>query len=433
MSSLVVSKEMRWTVPQRLIGLSPAVPRIPKKQKNLHNDQSNIDYPSKDISEPQSRQKTVYTLRISTSADRGSSFDDTSSGILVCMIGHSGDAFLKYIPCLEDVADLDSQLRAMCQDADDIPVGADCSMIMGSPAPPRDGSNGYSRIRFQSGDVNEISFVGPDLGELEALLVGPQSGTWGCEEIVVSSSAEKERASTKFLCKESRSLLGSDPMHSAAYMTAVPLGTIIYGEGESAKILSASEALELAAKNMSWYNDMKKKLLFYTATVGIMGISLTYVNLGSAAAFSFATGTAASFIYQLGLQKRVDSIGKDIAMVSPSSRNTEKDYRATVVSALPFAGFSALLWWVFLHPNGLGTFQPIGDILADAERMGSNVNFNLTLALIAGFASQKIAVIAFSVQGLGKPKVVNAALASSESADPRSEKGKQPENQPEDQ
>ena len=428
---------MRWTVPQRLIGLNPAVPRIPKKQINLRNDQVNINNPSKDVLEPQKRQKTVYTLRISTSADRGSSFDDTSSGILVCMIGHSGDAFLKYIPCLEDVTDLDSQLRAICQDADDIPVGADCSMIMGSPAPPRDGSNGYSRIRFQSGDVNEISFVGPDLGELEALLVGPQSGTWGCEEIVVSSSAEKERASTKFLCKESRSLLGSDPMHSAAYMIAVPLGTIVYGEGESAKILSASEALELAAKNMSWYNDMKKKLLFYTATVGIMGTSLVYMKLGSAAAFSFATGTAASFVYQLGLQKRVDSIGKDIALVnkevSTSSRNKKKDYRTTLISSLPFAGFSALLWWAFLHPNGLGTFQPIGDILADADRMGSNVNFNLTLALVAGFASQKIAVIAFSVQGIGKPKVVDAALASSsESADPSSEKGKQPENQPED-
>eukprot|EP00890_Picochlorum_soloecismus_P002357 jgi/Picsp_1/3121/NSC_05962-R1_protein len=428
---------MRWTVPQRLIGLSPAVPRIAKKQKILYNDHNNIDNTSKDVLELKKRQKTVYTLRISTSADRGSSFDDTSSGILVCMIGHSGDAFLKYIPCLEDVADLDSQLRAMCLDAEDIPVGVDCSMIMGSPAPPRDGSNGYSRIRFQSGDVNEISIVGPDLGELEALIVGPQSGTWGCEEIVVSSSAEKERASTKFVCTEHRSLLGSDPMHSATYMFAVPLGTVVYGQGESAKILSASEALELAAKNMSWYNDMKKKLLFYTATVGIMGISLTYVNLGSAAAFSFATGTAASFIYQLGLQKRVDSIGKDIAVmntdISPSSRNTGHDYRWNILSSLPFAGVSALLWWLFLHPDGLGTVHPLGNILEDAERMGSNVNFNLTLALVAGFASQKIAVIAFSVQGLGKPKVVNATLASSsEPADPHSEKGKQPENQPED-
>jgi len=402
-----------------------------KKQKTLYNENINIDGSSKDVLEIRNRPKTVYTLRISTSADRGSSFDDTSSGVLVCMIGHSGDAFLKYIPCLEDVADLDSQLRAMCLDASDIPAGADCSMIMGSPAPPRDGSNGYSRIRFQSGDVNEISFVGPDLGELEALIVGPQSGTWGCEDIVVSSSAEKERASTKFLCKENRSLLGSDPMHSAAYMIAVPLGTVVYGEGESAKILSPSEALELAAKNMSWYNDMKKKLLFYTATVGIMGTSLTYINLGSAAAFSFATGTAASFIYQLGLQKRVDSIGKEIA--TPSSRSKDPDYRLTLLPALPFAGVSALLWWLFLHPNGLGTFQPIGDILADAERMGSNVNFNLTLALIAGFASQKIAVVAFSIQGLDRPKVSDAALASSsETADPRSGKGKQPENQPED-
>ena len=55
--------------------------------------------------------------------------------------------------------------------------------------------------------------------------------------------------------------MGDDPMCSAQYLVRVPLGSILYGEGPNAKILSASDAMQMATKNMTWYEEMKKKLL----------------------------------------------------------------------------------------------------------------------------------------------------------------------------
>lgn len=356
---------------------------------------------------------TVYTLRIATSPYRGSSMTDTSSGVMVCLIGQRGDALLKYIPCLENARDADEQLRNICLESNTIPRGADCSLIMGSPAPAADGSGGFAVHRFQSGAVNEVCFADQDIGPLEAMIVGPQSGTWGCEEVTVSSSADMDGGSTRFLSREKSQVLGSSPEHSAAYMMAVPQGAVVYGEGESAKILTSSEALSLATKNMAWYSDMKKKLLFYTATVGVLGTTCTYGFLGSGAAASFAAGTVASFIYQVGLQKRVDTIGDghvpDTYSLSASfdSPMPEQQVGKRLKLVIPLIGVSTLLCVLLSRHEALVDTSDIGSFT------GIHDNFGLTMTLLAGFASQKLAVILFSLEGMGSLRVVDATLTSS--------------------
>ena len=45
-----------------------------------------------------------------------------------------------------------------------------------------------TKHRFLEGGVDEVSFLGPELGPLRALLVGPEAGRWYCDEVDVYSS-----------------------------------------------------------------------------------------------------------------------------------------------------------------------------------------------------------------------------------------------------
>ena len=319
------------------------------------------------------RPKTVYTLRITTPPDRKATHSDTSSGVLVCLVGESESSLVKYIPTTSSETSTETVLRDVCASGD-IPPGADCSLIMGSPTPTE---SSYSKHRFLSGTTTEVSFVAPNLGPLSAVIVGPQSGTWGCSEVVVSSSADNGAMSSKFVSKEQSRILGEDPMYSASYMIRVPTGSIVYGEGPEAKILSASDAIEIAARNMTWYEEMKKRLLFYTATVGIVGTGLVYGSLGASASTAFAFGSIMSFSYQMGLQKRVDGIGSsDSGQQGPSF----------LTGVLPFFGVSALAWFVYAHPDLLGLRTSDLDI-------GGNDNFSTTMALLAGFGTLIVWVV----------------------------------------
>jgi len=322
--------------------------------------------------------RTVYTVRLTTTADRNATHSDTSSGVLVALVGENQDAFMKFIPTSADLASdtssTEAMLREMCANgSDDVPEGADCTLIMGAETPT---ASNYSKHRFLSGTTTEVSFVAPNLGPLAGVLVGPQSGTWAVSEVVVSSSADNGAMSSKFLSKERR-IMGDDPMCSAQYLVRVPLGSILYGEGPDAKILSASDAMQMASKNMTWYEEMKKKLLLYTAAVGVVGTGLAYGSLGAAAATAFASGSAMSLAYQVGLQRKVDNIG-----------DARDGLRLSLVSgALPFLGVSALAWFVYSHPELL--------------EVGGNDNLSVLLALLAGFGSHKLSLVLFSVGGSG--------------------------------
>ena len=353
---------MSFSVPKRLLGLGAAKGAGAKNGGNANT--------------------TVYTVRITTSSDRRATHSDTSSGILVALVGENDDSVMKYVPTSAEAADpasTETMLREMCaSEPRDVPPGADCSLIMGSPTPT---VSSYNKHRFLSGTTKEVSFVAPDLGPLSAVIVGPQSGSWGCSEVVVSSSADVGVGSSKFLSKDRGDILGEDALLSASYLVRVPQGSIMYGEGQGARILSATDAMEMAKKNTAWYLEMKKRLLFYTATVGCVGTGLAFGSLGPATAAAFASGSAMSFAYQVGLQKKVDGIGA--SSTSPPSTSE-------VTGVLPFIGAGALAWFaVSNHPDLLGMH------LEDVE-IGAK-DFSLILALLAGFGSQKLAILLFSL------------------------------------
>jgi hypothetical protein len=353
---------MSFIVPRRLVG------------NKTHLDADN--------SPPSSnRSKTVYTVRLTTSSERNATHSDTSSGVLLCLISEEESSVIKFIPTTSSELSSEGLLRDVCASGD-IPSGADCSLIMGSPTPT--GSN-YCRHRFLSGSTTEVSFVAPDLGHLAAVIVGPQSGTWGCSEVIVSSSADNGVTSSKFLSKDRSRILGEDPMYSASYLVRVPYGSILYGEGTDAKILSASEAMEIATRNMTWYEEMKKKMKFYTATVGVVGSVLAFTSLGASAATSFGFGSILSLWYQVGLQRKVDNIG--------STASSTQERSAFLTGLLPLLGASFAAWWVYAHPemNAISN----GDTVESASD-----TFTVIVSLMAGLASQKIALLVFSA-GIG--------------------------------
>lgn len=86
--------------------------------------------------------------------------------------------------------------------------------------------------RFQKGSVDEVSVLGPDIGPLTALLIGPESGTWNLEDVTISSS--RTQNTLKFICRQK---LG-EKNNPAVVLRPIPEDTIIYGSGDTAVALS---------------------------------------------------------------------------------------------------------------------------------------------------------------------------------------------------
>lgn len=75
-----------------------------------------------------------------------------------------------------------------------------------------------------------MSFVGPDLGSLDALVIGPEAGKWLLEEVIVSNS--RESLTQRFVWRNGFSEEG--PM----FLTPLPKDAIVYGSGDQAIIMS---------------------------------------------------------------------------------------------------------------------------------------------------------------------------------------------------
>ena len=62
------------------------------------------------------------------------------------------------------------------------------SVLRALARPSRSSDSRRSLLRFQEGAVDEVSFLGAELGPLASLLIGPECGAWSVEEITVGSS-----------------------------------------------------------------------------------------------------------------------------------------------------------------------------------------------------------------------------------------------------
>lgn len=229
---------------------------------------------------------TVYSLRFSTGVRRGSSLSDPLSPIWVCLVGENGKSFLHRISSLFDAEEEEKNLHAICEvriecctwpfylsffptstllllpssyivdcsftltstamplnfsfehiarvypvyfpfQIVDVAAGANCALALKSSGHKPTGSSSVSQ-RFLQGDVDEVSFMGPELGQITALIVGPESGSWNLDEVTVTSSRTEQ--TTLFICRE---VLGGRNRDGAAFLTPVPLNTVQYGSGAS--------------------------------------------------------------------------------------------------------------------------------------------------------------------------------------------------------
>ncbi|KXZ42823.1 hypothetical protein GPECTOR_116g355 [Gonium pectorale] len=287
---------------------------------------------------------TVYTIRFTTGTSRGAAMSDPNAAVNVCLIGHNGTAALHRVSPVNDPLESRAHTIEMCQMIGP-DVGADCSLVIGDasgPSPSADpqqqqqqqqrpssagplsqqqgafgGKGAYSgggltgrpppppppKRRFQEGVVDEVSILVPELGPLAGVLVGVESGTWYLDEMDVSSS--RTHHLDRFVC---RRMLGGVAGEGAAMLTPVPVGAVVYGEGESAVVLSKEQASALWSINMSDYADLKRRLAATTTLLVASGASLAALTGGTAAALPYTAGGVVGLVYQWMLMRGVDHV-----------------------------------------------------------------------------------------------------------------------------
>ena len=81
-------------------------------------------------------------------------------------------------------------------------AGVDCTLVPAASAPSTSASSPATptpaaapsgkvpqpKLRFLEGQVDEVSFLAPELGPLVGVLVGVEQGTWLLDEVTISSS-----------------------------------------------------------------------------------------------------------------------------------------------------------------------------------------------------------------------------------------------------
>lgn len=236
--------------------------------------------------------------------------------------------------------------------AADSEAGANCPVALAvADAAARTGGDTVTR-RFQEGNVDEFVFVAPELGPLAGVLLGPEAGTWYCDEVNIASS--RAHRSQRFVCRDS---LGDKTSRPAAWLTPVPAEAVVYGSGDAAIILTKvhvclsvhikaveqyrfachlpihkpstrkplflcthtnhspphtqEQAAALRSLGMAQYDELKGRLLLATASLVAMGTGLSYLLAGLALAVPFAAGGGLGVVYQIMLQQGVDALPLD--------------------------------------------------------------------------------------------------------------------------
>ncbi|KAG2429619.1 hypothetical protein HXX76_010851 [Chlamydomonas incerta] len=270
---------------------------------------------------------TVYTVRFTTGTSRGAALSDPYSAVNVCLIGVNGHAAIQRVSPVNDPVESRAHTAEMCQLIDS-EVGADCSAFVPPSAAGASGASATSsqsaplvgrppppappKRRFQEGMVDEVSFLVPELGALAGVLVGVEAGTWYLDEMDVSSSRTGHM--DRFVCRRP---LGGKVGEGAALLTPVPVGAVVYGEGEQAVVLTKDQAAALWSFNMNDYTDLKKRLAATTALLVASGASLAALTGGTAAALPYAAGGVVGLVYQWMLMRGVDHV---MVAASGSSR-----------------------------------------------------------------------------------------------------------------
>ncbi|EFJ13535.1 hypothetical protein SELMODRAFT_424399 [Selaginella moellendorffii] len=201
---------------------------------------------------------SAYKVKLVTSTSPSSSFSEPGGRIWLALIGQSGETALR------------------CVD---------------------------SGTRFQKGDVDVVEFLGPDLGKLEAIWIGPERGAWRLEEAVVTVAPGNEAASSRgvnYIFRGDGELLGD-----GGDVLAVELKPQVI-ESDPASSPRPNDD----ANTMKQYESLKRSLLVSHATLVALGAGVLALSSSRDVALAFSLGGALGLVYLLSLEGVVDRIGK---------------------------------------------------------------------------------------------------------------------------
>lgn len=241
---------------------------------------------------------TVYTVRLTTGFTRGSGLNEPLAGVHLCLVGATGQAVLHWVSPIFDPAKLQDELDAIGK-VMDTTVGANRTAIF--QATSRIDTLPAGKPRFVQGGVDEVSFLGPEVGPIQSLLVAPDMGSWRLEEATVSSSRSKH--ASRFVCGEMLGVNGG-----AGFLAAVPPEAVVYGSGESLVVLTRSQAHALHEAGMDRYSMFKKRAIQANLSLVSIGTGLVWTFAGDYAALDFAFGGAGGLIYNALLQRGADAV-----------------------------------------------------------------------------------------------------------------------------
>ncbi|EIE22579.1 hypothetical protein COCSUDRAFT_66290 [Coccomyxa subellipsoidea C-169] len=328
---------------------------------------------------------TVYTLRFSTGFGRGCGLDVPGAGVQVCLIGEDGQALLHRISPLNDPLAAEQDALAICKVVDK-EAGADCKRVLKAASTSRARSAALKQ-RFQGGAVDEVSFLGPELGPIASLMVAPEEGSWRVDEVTVCSS--RTRHTDRFVCREALGY-GGVP---AGFLAPVPADSVVYGSGESAVILSREQAAMLHAAGMLDYSSLKDRILVTTAALVAAGSSLCYSMGGWPATEPFLAGGAVGLAYQSMLQANVDSLPGSGAystrVILPGPAQTlQRIMGSSTVRLMAVAGLSLGAVWGLKASSGGSS----DDVLA----LQQILEVRQVLTGLMGFMMYKLALVGCS-------------------------------------
>ncbi|KAH1108890.1 hypothetical protein J1N35_012658 [Gossypium stocksii] len=275
--------------------------------------------------------RTLYKVRLQTSNMYGSSLSNINAGILLCLIDEKGDSILKRIPAY---------------------LLSEHSMELENMVVPE-------TLHFQRGSVDEFVFEGSELGKVQALWIGIESGQWrlgGVSLVILNPSRSSlggnfEHIGAKYNFEVDDILLGEGGDESMVELRPCLVSKLSENEDFSQPTSPLSDKVS-KEQSMKEYADLKFSLLLYDAILILSGTSFASFSIGESSAFAFLLGGIIGFLYLLLLQRSVDGLPAS-ELISNNPKDETVQFKGPVSSLALAIAVSSL---VIKYSMGEGPF-----------------------------------------------------------------------------
>ncbi|KAI5071821.1 hypothetical protein GOP47_0014072 [Adiantum capillus-veneris] len=263
-------------------------------------------------SEDEVPKKSLFQVILTTSKDYGSSISDLNAGVLLAFIGKDGRCFMYRLSNLVSRNMFETkQSMELCESR-------------------------HTPYRFQRGAQDVVTFLGPDVGKLEAVWVAPEQGTWRIQDMTVrvflepldkDIRADREKSGGtifqyNFTCEEA--LIGEETT-SAAELRVSSISEISNEEflhvDSSICVSGAQTSLgQVREEGLKEYEALKVSLLSYDALLVVAGSAIAAVAGHKDISEGYLIGGVLGFLYLFALERAVDQLPA-APSYPPSSKN----------------------------------------------------------------------------------------------------------------